>query len=177
MNGERDLILELKKSMQMLPTQKFVRGIGSKDINVFLHELTREYKSLGRVVNFVWKKIGTNRSETRKGFHGKSIEKIILTEGKYVLFGKAKWNNEDHKSFMKRLKKVEDEKTRFRIFGKRADGKKTADHAVGILVDSYGTFLYDNAMKNGRKTFSVETIADKMCDINNCYVFDLFEVV
>ena len=177
MNGERDLIVELKKSMQMLPSQKFIKGIGSKDISVFLHELTRGYKSLGRVVNFKWKKMGTNRSVKRRGFCGKSLENLIVQDGRYVLFGKAKWNNDSHKMFMKRLKKEEDEAARFKMFGKRADGRKTADHAVGILVEKDAIWLYDNAMKAGRKIFSVENIADKMCDINNCYVFDLWEVV
>ena len=75
MGNTRDFVLEMKKSMKLLPTQKFIKGISSYDINYFLHTLSKEYKALGRNIQFTSLKVGRNKSRKHRGFTGGSIEK------------------------------------------------------------------------------------------------------
>jgi hypothetical protein len=177
MGNTRDFVLEMKKSMQLLPTQRFTKGIGSYDINFFLHTLCREYKSLGRNVQFTWLKIGRNKSLKHRGFTGGSIEKLVLSrKGQYVLFGKAKLKNSIHRAFIIRLKKEKKEKLRFIIYSNKARGKCRANHAVGISVDDHlNALYYDNACIESPPKFEVMRLAEKMSDISNCYVFNIFE--
>ena len=163
--------------MNMLESQGFIKGIGSTDIWNYLIGVQGDYLKMGRKVDFKWIKMGRNATANHKGFSGMSVEKILERKCMYVLFGKAKLNNNEQKKFMKRLKGFTCEKERFKFFGRRAMGKRKADHAFGVRIDEEGKFCYDSAMKNGRKVFSVENLAEKMCDINNCFVFDLFETV
>ena len=179
MNGERDFVEEMKKVMMLSPTQKFVKGISSYDILMFLQALKREYKAKGRAISFVWKKVGRNHTAKRRGFYGKSVESRLLPHaGRYVLFGKAKWNSAAHMQFMKVLKKQATEKQRFIVYGNKANESKRADHAVGLWVGKDGkNYLYDNAMTNGVQEFSVQNVADKMADISQCYVLDICEIL
>lgn len=170
-------MLEMKKSMNMMESQGFVKGIGSNDVWNYLIGVQRDYLSIGRKVDFMWRKMGRNATANHKGFSGISVERILKRDGMYVLFGKAKWNNDEQRKFMKRLRGFTCERERFKFFGRRAKGKRKADHAFGVRVDVEGKFCYDSAMKSCRKVFSVENLAEKMSDINNCFVFDLFEVV
>jgi hypothetical protein len=174
-----NFVSEMKKVMLLEPSQKFVKGISSYDILMFLQSVRRDYKVLGKELGFLWKKVGRNHTAKRRGFYGKSIENSLLPkEGRYVLFGKAKWNSAAHKQFIKMLKKQVTEKQRFMVYGKKANGSKRADHAVGLWVGKEGkNFLYDNAMTNGEQEFSVQNVADKMADISQCYVLDIWEVL
>jgi hypothetical protein len=178
MGNTRDFVLEMKTSMQLLPTQRFLKGISSYDINYFLHSLCNEYKSLGRNVQFKWLKLGRNKNKKHRGFTGGSIEKLVLsTAGQYVLFGKAKIKNDIHKAFIKRLTKEKNEKCRFIIYKNKAKGKYTSNHAIGISVDhNLNALYYDNACTKSPPKFDVLQLALKMSDISNCYVFNIFEV-
>ena len=103
MGNTRDFVLEMKKSMKLLPTQKFIKGISSYDINYFLHTLSKEYKALGRNIQFTWLKVGRNKSRKHRGFTGGRIEKLVLSrKGQYILFGWAKINNSAHNAFIRR---------------------------------------------------------------------------
>ena len=178
MGNTRDFILEMKKSMQLLPTQRFLKGISSFDINFFLHTLCKEYKSLGRNVRFPWLKLGRNKNLKHRGFTGGSIEKLVLSrKGQYVLFGKAKLNNAVHKAFIKRLSSEKNEKRRFKMYSNKARGKFTANHAIGISVYAkLNALYYDNACIKNPPKFDVMQLALKMTDITNCFVFNIFEV-
>ena len=48
MDGTRNIIDEVKKSMGLKTSQGFTKGISSHDISKFLRELTKEYSALGR---------------------------------------------------------------------------------------------------------------------------------
>ena len=127
----------VKKSMGLFPKQKFIKGIGSADILRFFKETKATYKSMGRKVVFTWKKLCRNRSPKHKGFNGGCIEKnVLLNEGKYILFGRAKILNPPHLAFLKALKLLPTESERFRLFALKANELKTADHAIGICVSS-----------------------------------------
>ena len=137
MGNTRDFVQDMKKSMQLLPTQRFIKGISSFDINFFLHTLCREHKSLGRNVQFTWLKLGRNENLKHRGITGGSIEKLVLSrKGQYVLFGKAKLNNAVHKAFIKRLSSEKNEKRRLKMYSNKARGKFTANHAISISVDA-----------------------------------------
>ena len=178
MGNTRDFVLEMKKSMQLLPTQKFLKGISSYDVNFFLHSLSKEYKALGRNVKFTWLKLGRNKSCKNRGFTGGSIEKLVLSrKGHYVLFGRAKLNNTAHRAFIRSLAKEKKEKLRFVMYSNKARGKLSANHAVGISVDDdLNAWYYDNACTINPPKFHVLVLARKMTDITNCFVFDIFEV-
>lgn len=176
MDGKLEFVSSLKESMQMKPKQRFTKGVSSDDISKFLLSLKKKYRALGRNVGFTWKKMQGSRKAEFKQFSGKHVERVVNGKPKTViLFGKAKWNNTVHKEFMRKMRKLKDTRKQFALFGKRASGMKTADHAVSIRVGDDGVFMYDNAFENIRKEFSVEILADKMEDICYCCAFDIYE--
>ena len=69
-------MLEMKKSMNMMESQGFVKGIGSNDVWNYLIGVQRDYLSIGRKVDFMWRKMGRNATANRKGFSGMSVERI-----------------------------------------------------------------------------------------------------
>ena len=176
MDGKWNFIDAMKKSMGMQKTQRFAKGIRGDDIARYLHKLKQAYKDQGRMLKYTWKKVEGNRNVDKKQFSGKHVERIGKRKtGRYILFGKAAWKNPPHVAFMKRMRKQENEKDKFKIFGKRANGAKRADHAVSIRIDVDGKFLYDNAFKKTRKEFCVDVLANQMEDISYCFVFDISE--
>ena len=177
MNGEREFVPSIKESMKMKPNQKFNKGISSNDISRFLLSLKKEYAVMGRNVKVTWRKMQGSRKGEFKHFSGRHVERVVKGKSKTViLFGKAKWNNQLHTDFMKRMRRAKDDpKLQFELFGKRAKGMKTADHAVSIRVGDDGVFMFDNAFENKRKEFSVAILADQMEDICYCCAFDISE--
>ena len=61
------------------------------------------------------------------------------------------------------------------MFGKRAKGTKTADHAFSIRLSDDDVFMLDNAFQNKKKEISVAILADQMEDICYCCAFDIVE--
>jgi hypothetical protein len=101
----------------LLPTQKFIKGISSYDINYFLHTLSKEYEALGRNIQFTSLKVGRNKSREHRGFTGGSIEKLVLSrKGLHILFRRAKVNNSAHNAFICRLAQGPTEKRRFLMY-------------------------------------------------------------
>jgi hypothetical protein len=178
MGNTRDFVLEMKKSMQLLPTQGFMKGISSYNINYFLHTLSKEYKALGRNVKFTWLKVGRNKGRKHRGLTGGSIEKLVLSrKGQYVLVGKAKIDNSVHKAFIRRLAHGKTERHRFLMYANRARGRLSANHAIGISVDDkLKALYYDNACIKKPRKFEVLALARKITDITNCFVFNIFEM-
>lgn len=177
MDGTRNIIDEMKKSMGLKTSQGFVKGISSHDISKFLRELTKEYKALGRNVIYKWKKLEGSRDSEKKGFSGIDVQRVVKRkQGKFILFGQAAWNNKPRAIMMKQLEKAESQKEKFAVYGKKACGIAVADHALSICVENEGKFIYDNACINVRKAFKVETLALYMRDICYGYVFDICEL-
>lgn len=178
MDGTRNIIDEVKKSMGLKTSQGFTKGISSHDISKFLRELTKEYSALGRNVRYKWKKLEGSRDKKLRGFSGIHVQRVIRRkQGNFIIFGKAAWNNVPRRVMMRQLGSVASENAKFAVYGKKANGGGVADHALSIRVGDEGKFMYDNAFLNVRKAFKVETLALYMKDICYGYVFDIGEFV
>lgn len=176
MDGTRNIVEEVKKSMGLKTTQGFTKGISSHDICKFLRELTKEYSALGRNVRYTWKKLEGSRDKKLSGFSGIHVQRITRRKkGNFIIFGQAAWNNAPRAVMMRQLGSVQGEKAKFAVYGKKANGGSVADHALSIRVGDEGKFMYDNAFLNVRKAFKVETLALYMRDICYGYVFDICE--
>ena len=164
-----------KKTMKIGAFQRITKGISSWDVNNYLRWLCSMYESTGQAVKFVWRKVQKVDTNTRRSFSGASVFKLLSgAVGQYVLFGKAKWNNDVHRKKLKRLKNLSNERSRFIIYGLTANGRKTADHAVGICIAQASTnLLYDNSTRNISVNFNAEALASKMSDVSSCYIFDV----
>jgi hypothetical protein len=178
MDGERNIIDEVKKSMNLKTSQGFTKGISSDNISQFLRTLVKEYKDMGRNVKYVWKRMEGSRDGQKKGFSGKHVERVAnLKHGKFIIFGKAARANELRSRMMKQLTSTKSQRKKFEVCGSKAQGQKRADHALSIFVGEDGKVMYDNAFLNVEKKFSVETLALYMEDVCYCYVFDIYEDV
>ena len=164
-----------KKTMKIGASQRTTKGISSWDVNNYLRWLCSMYESTGRAMKFVWRKVQKVDTNRRRSFSGASVFELLSgAVGQYVLFGKAKWNNDVHRKQLKRLKNLSNERSRFIIYGLTANGRKTADHAVGICIAQASTnLLYDNSMRNISVNFNAEALASKMSDVSSCYIFDV----
>ena len=170
MGGKLSFVEEVKASMGLMPSQSLIKGVGSGDISKYLLDLKARYAQQGKDIGFMWKRIGRSKS-----FNGAKLSKILKVKGKYVVFGKAKWCSAAHKAFIKRLKEAGDEEKQMELYAKKANGMKVADHALGIAVGMDGkNALFDNSCTNDSLEFSVKNIAEKMSDVNNCFVVDIY---
>ena len=70
MDGKRNIINEVKKSMNLKTSQGFTKGISSDHVSQFLRSLVKEYKEMGRNVKYLWKKMEGSRDGQKKGFSG-----------------------------------------------------------------------------------------------------------
>ena len=53
-------------------------------------------------MTFVWKRVQKVDSKSNRAFNGASVYKLLPgAMGQYVLFGKAKWNNDLHRKQLK----------------------------------------------------------------------------
>jgi hypothetical protein len=177
MDGTRNIVTEVKKSMGLQPTQGFTRGISSEDIYKFLRSLVKEYKDLGREIKYVWRKMEGSRGGDHIGFSGVHVQRITKrTAGNYILFGKGARNNAPRAALIKRVGKFKGQTRKYIEYGETAQGLKRADHAVSIHVGECGQMFYDNAFLNIAKPFCLETLMLYMEDICYCFVCDIFEV-
>ena len=179
MGGKLSFVDEVKKSMGLLVTQGFSRGISSDDISKYLRSLVAQYKAAGKNVQYTWKRMEGSRKDANRGFNGSHVRRVMKRKaGTFVLFGKSAWNNEPRKRMMRWLShKDMTEAKRYKIYAGKACGTRRADHAVSIKIGVEGRCLYDNAFNiNKKKMFSVAALAYQMEDINNCYVFSIFKV-
>ena len=178
MDGKRNIIDEVKKSMNLKTSQGFTKGISSDHMSQFLRSLVKEYKEMGRNVKYLWKKMEGSRDGQKKGFSGKHVERVAKRkQGKFIIFGKAARANAVRARMIKQLTGTKSESKKFAVYGGKAQGQKRADHALSIRVGEDGKVMYDNAFLNGEKKFSVETLALYMEDVCYCYVFDIYEDV
>lgn len=175
MNGKLGFVESFKETMQLTVSQRITKGISSMDVNCYLRWLRSTYKSTGREMTFVWKRVQKVDSKSRRSFDGSSVYKLLSGgRGQYVLFGKAKWNNDLHRRQLKRLRSLSDERSRFILYGLSSKGRKVADHAVGLTInDTSDHLLYDNSMRNISVNFNAEALASKMSDVSSCYIFDV----
>ena len=178
MNGSESFIENFKTSMNYGKTQKIVKGITAHDVNNYLTSICSRYADQKRIVTFTWKKVFKVNTKTKRVFNGYSIYKMLYGRaGRYVIFGKAKWNNDLHRKLMKKISLLKNERNKFVCYGGNARGTKLPDHAVGILIgDDKKNFLHDNSMKNIFMELTAHNIANKMSDITCCYSFDITEV-
>lgn len=178
MDGNRNIIDEVKKSMDLKTSQGFTKGISSDHISRFLRSLVQEYKAMGRDVKYLWKRMEGNRDGLNKGFSGKHVERISKRkQGNFIIFGKAARKNELRARMIKQLKDTRSQRKKFAVYGSKAQGQSRADHALSICAGKDGKVMYDNAFLNVEKKFSVETLALYMADVCYCYVFDIYEEV
>lgn len=175
MKGKFPFVQSFKESMGLLPTQKILKGISSEDVNVYLRWLSAHYETYGRTVTYVWRRVKKFDSSSYRTFTGFSVYPLLSScPGQYILFGKAKWNNDKHRQQLKKLKGIGCERLRFLFYGSFADGCKVPDHAVGLIVSpTHDNHLYDNSMRNVCCKFSAEALASKMSDVSSCFIFDV----
>ena len=101
MDGALGFVESFKKTMLINPSQRITKGI-SLIVNTYLRWLRSIYKSLGRDMTFVWKRVQKVDSKSNRAFNGASVYKLLPgAMGQYVLFGKAKWNNDLHRKQLK----------------------------------------------------------------------------
>ena len=171
-----DFVDAMKASMGYTQTRKLSKGVGSNDISTYLYELRKKYAEQGRDVKYIWKKLGRTHNCNHRGFRGQHVEELLkAAEGtRFMLFGAAKKNTQDHKGFMAKLGKAGREGEQFAMYAERALGTMRSDHAIGLRV-GVDCLIFDNALK-ALKSFSVEALADRMRDICNVFVIDICEV-
>ena len=175
MDGKLNFVESFKLTMDLSVSQRITKGISSLNVNNYLRWLSSKYLSTGRLMKFTWRKVLKVDTKTKRSFNGASVYKILSgASGQYVLFGKAKWNNDLHRKQLKRLKSLGNERSRFILYGLTANGQKTADHAVGLCISQTSSnLLYDNTMRNIFVNFNAEALASKMSDVSSCYIFDV----
>ena len=175
MDGELNFVESFKETMKLSVSQRIIKGISSLNVNNYLRWLSSKYETTGRRMVFIWRRVLKVDSKTKRSFNGASVYKLLCgASGQYVLFGKAKWNNDMHRKQLKRLKSLANERSRFILYGLTANGRKTADHAVGLCISPTSTnLLYDNTMRNISVNFNAEALASKMSDVSSCYIFDV----
>lgn len=175
MKGKLPFVESFKKSMGYLSCQKVLKGISAEDVNVYLRWVSSHYGSNGRSFTYVWKRVKKFNTSKIRCFTGFSVFPMSLNSpGQYILFGKAKWNNDKYRHLMKKLHTLANEKLRFSFYNLTADGSKVPDHAVGLLISfSSENLLYDNSMRNVSSLLSAEALASKMSDVSSCYAFDV----
>ena len=175
MNGKLNFVESFKETMKLSVSQRITKGISSLNANNYLRWLSSNYESTGRTMKFIWRKVLKVDTKTKRSFNGASVYKLLSgAGGQYVLFGKAKWNNDLHRRQLKRWKSLSNEKSRFILYKLTANGRKTADHAVCLCIGQTSTnLLYDNSMHNIPVNFNAEARASKMSDVSSCYIFDV----
>ena len=111
------------------------------------------------------------------GWKVTDLKKTVLSKvGKYVVFGKAKKNNDRHANFIKKLKKLDNDDEVAAEWVKVAYSHSAHDHGVGIIVsDDMSVKLIDNGCDNGCKLFTMVNLANRLDDVTVCYKFDLYE--
>ena len=175
MNGNLSFVDSFKKTMNLLPSQKVIKGISSADVNYYLRWLKSYLFDLNIEVDYVRRRVKKVDKNTSRHFNGDSVNKLMNGRiGQYILFGKAKWNNDAHRKQIKRLRAAGNERMRFKIYGIIANGTKQSDHAVGVFIrvdDDH--VLYDNSMRNISLKLTADSLANKMSDVSCCYIFDL----
>lgn len=178
MDGKLPFVETFKISMNLLPSQNILKGISAADVNLYLRWLAIRYESSGRKLSYVWKRIKKVDTNLNRYFNGWSVFKLLSgNTGRYVLFGKAKWNNDAHRKQLKKLKSIHNERTKFIVYAVTANGSKVPDHAVGLSIGfTASPILYDNSMRNVGASFDAEALASKMSDVSSCYVFDVREL-
>ena len=172
MDGALGFVESLKNTMLINPSQRITKGISSLNVNIYLRWLRSIYKSTGRDMTFVWKRVQKVDSKSKRVFNGASVYKLLKgAVGQYVLFGKAKWNNDLHRKRLKRLRSLTNERSRFIVYGLTANGRKVPDLAVGLsITDTSVHLLYDYSMRNIFVNFNAEALASKMSDVSSCYL-------
>lgn len=175
MKGKLPLVESFKRSMGYLSSQKILKGISAENISIYFRWVSSQYGSTGRSLTYVWKRVKKFNTSNIRSFTGFSVYPLLSNSpGQYILFGKAKWNNDKHQHLMKKLRSLDNEKLRFSYYNLKADGSKLPDHAVGLFISStFENLLYDNSMRSVSSILSAEALANKMSDVSSCYTFDI----
>ena len=175
MDGKLSFVDSFKKTMNLLPSQKVTKGISALDVNLYLRWLKSHLSTQHINVEYVWRRVKKVDKNTSRDFNGASVYKLMNGRvGQYILFGKAKWNNDGHRKQMKRLRAAGNDRSRFKLYGIIANGTKQSDHAAGVFIRAADEhLLYDNSMRNISLKLTADSLANKMSDVSCCYIFDL----
>ena len=175
MDGKLCFVESFKKTMKISASQRIAKGNSSLNVNNYLRWLSSTYENSGMRMKFIWRKVLKVDTNTKRSFNGASACKLLSgVAGQYVLFVKAKWNNDLHRKQLKRLNSLSNERSRFILYGLAANGRKAVDHAVGLCIDqTSANLLYDNSMRNISVKFNADALASKMSDVSSCYIFNV----
>ena len=170
----------LKSVMMKDAGRTLLWGASSEDAHKLLGKIVENNKAIGKTVEYTWKKVGYNRNTSKRWCVDHSRKSCLAKKGIFVIFGKAKWENEKHKAWIKRLRKLEragEEDEIERLYSEVADGSSPVDHAVGIKVnEDLSATLICNGCVKGAKKFSMVNLADRMEDVCIYYEYGLVEV-
>ena len=113
-------------------------------------------KAIGKTVEYTWRKVGYNRNTSKRWCVDHIRKSCLAKKGLFVIFGEAKWENEKHKAWIKRLRKLEragEEDEIERLYSEAADESSPVDHAVGIKVheDLSATLICNGCVKGTEK--------------------------
>ena len=193
MGGTRDVKEVLKTSLGKSLTDKLHYGINVAEVAEFLKYVKRENKRLGRKIGYNWDRVRGRKTETskkpEKKWTVKSLNQTVLQKnGIYIIWCKARPNNASKivqgRKILEIYKDVSltaTEKLTSSIedFSKKAKGDKIPDHGISILSDGTlnQTFIYDNGTTNkvGKVPFTVKNLSDKVCDLTDCFYFNIFK--
>lgn len=159
----------LKRSMNVDKEMKLLRGVSAGDVWELMNNVVLWNRERGVNLRFTWKAI-----QFKRGFTVERLMKRILKKsGKYILFGKAKRANGEHKALMKQILASEEE-DKLNAYGKVADKCKRGDHGMSVLVrDDLTATCFNNSYVTGEALYSVEAMAGHMIGINECFVIEL----
>jgi hypothetical protein len=164
-----------KNSIAVDVTSKLHYGASSHDAMNFLKHVCVQNRKVGRKLKFEFRRV-IGRVDKDRCWCVKSLIKTVLAnKGIYILFGKSKLKNAEHKALLKRIGKAEGVEDKVETYSKKATGFSRHDHAVSIRSDENGVRLFDNACTAGSVEFTVENLADKMADLTYCFFFDLYK--
>ena len=99
MNGKLCFVESFKYTMKISGSQRITKGILSLNVNNYLRWLSTTYENSGMRMKFIWRKVLKVDTNTKRPFTVASVYKLLPgAAGQYVLFGKAKWNNDLHRT-------------------------------------------------------------------------------
>ena len=128
----KDAGVVFKDSIAVDSSDKLHQGASSHDAVKFLKHVCVENGKVGRKLKFEFRRV-IGRIEKDRCWCVRSLIKTVLAKkGTYVLFGKSKLKNADHKALLKRIGKAEGVEDKVEIYSGKATGYSRHDHAVSV---------------------------------------------
>lgn len=167
MDGTMD-VRDLFKEAVAGRGRNYLSGTSSKDaLAFFKHVANKHWARDKSILKYSFKRLSHNDAWSIDDLLGN-----LCTQGKYILFGATRKNNDSHKSQLDTILSQKSETDKLSAWNK---AKTLAnDHAIGVEVDdNMQGYIYDNGCVSGRKKFSIDNLATRMRCINAIFIMEL----